>query len=114
MISKMLAALTRNMTFVPQKGAHGYPLDLNGFESFTRPKTGTDMFPSHFNARTDGVGLGNFALLGYISPGTPQQNDFVWSQMYGKNGFGPSDGTPVQPGINSNINLPGLAKGTFN
>ena len=106
MINKMLAALTRNMTFVPQKGPHGYPLDLNGFESFTRPATGADFWPSHSNAD-------NFALLGYISPGTPQQNDFVWSQMYGKNGFGPSDGTPVAPSINSNINLPQLGKGVF-
>ena len=107
MINKMLAGLLRNMTFVPQKGAHGYPLDLNGFEDFTRPFTGLDVFPNHSNSGANG----NFQKLGYINAMVPQQSDISWAGMYAAEPFGPIM-NPLPPSINSNINIPALAKGS--
>jgi hypothetical protein len=81
-----------------------YPFDLDASERFVRPKTGIDVFPMPNNAV-------NFAKLGCISGFMPQLDAFIWAQMYGKNGYGPTN-QPFPVNLQWQMTVPGLSKVT--
>ncbi len=98
-----LRALVNRMTFKPRNGAaDGYLFDLDGGERFTRPKTGTDIFPIQDNATV-------FQKLGNVNPVLPLFNWFVWGQGYGKVPFGPIM-SAIPDNLQWQILVPGLNK----
>lgn len=97
--------LFKKMAFKPNYVGPGhYPIDLNGSDRFTRPKTGYDFWPAHDNAD-------NFQQLGCVSGFMPEQDNMVWSWGYAKNDFGPMQGSISVPlNLQWQIIIPGLSK----
>lgn len=97
--------LFKKQAFKPNDCGPGhYPLDLNGSDRFTRPKTGYDFYPAHDNAD-------NFQQLGQVSGLMMQQDAIVWAQAWGKDPFGPIMGSITVPfNLQWQITVPGLSK----
>jgi len=95
----------QHMTFWPVHGHNRqdrYPLDLDGAEKFTRPKTGFDYWPSHSNKD-------NFQKLGMVSGFCPEFDTRIWSGMFGHMPYGPIvSALPVN--LQWQITVPGLNK----
>jgi hypothetical protein len=81
---------------------NGYPYDLDGSLSYARPKTGLDYFPWV-------GGDGTIAQIGAVSGFMQQQDVRVWSQMTGKNPFGPGS-TTMPLNLQWQMTPPGLIK----
>ena len=84
--------------WMPRRGRDNYPLDLDGSERQTRPKTGIDKFP-------------NVPIIGSISGILRQFDRQVWAQMYAKTPFGPGVGD-LTVNLQYQVTPPGLNKYT--
>lgn len=87
------------VTSPPRFSRNGYPLDLDGSERFTRPKTGIDIFPAP-ETYPNGNGIG------CVQAFMPMADAFVYAQMIARPPVGPS----------GDLNIPDLSRymGVFN
>ena len=91
------------MGFHPRSGASdGYPFDLDGSLRFVRPRTGTEIYPTHSN-------YDNYAQLGQVSGLLPVMDNLILAMAFGRIPFGPimSD---LPENLQWQVMVPGLNK----